>query len=520
MSVHHVSSSAAAQHVHSPKGNSNKNRTTAETISRLQRGILRLSLPHHGQDANLDSHLKELGSLLRSGRRDERLQDLIDEIVEIVVALEAGQKPAEVRDDSTHDGGSAPLVHFLDHLTTPAGIQKEIDGIRELIATKQHTADIITQTERAARAISDELENQIHGHGAVEPTRDVLTELIERMPISSACSSEAAAVKHSILTVRAQTDFKPCIAALADLIRHMRDELQNEIDNMSNFLRNTAHRLNDFETVMRRSRDLHTGASDAALQLSETLCGEIQLMREDVFVATDVDGLKSAIDSKLETISEGLGTFVDSQQQRASEASQTINNMVTKLQDLESEAENLREDLEQTTARVLIDPLTGVLNRSGYIETIDKQFARWKRYGGALSLAVIDLDRFKSINDQYGHAAGDKVLATVASNLGDLIRDSDTLCRFGGEEFVLLVPEATADDAVMLVNKLRSHIESCGFRYKDTPVPVTISGGVAHFHVGDSIEDVFERADRAMYQAKHSGRNQICSEAELETTAR
>ena len=519
MSVHRLSSTANPQQAHTPKRDSKKERGAAETISRLQRGILRMSLSHHGENAELDGHLKELGSLLRSGRRDERLQDLIDEIVENVIALDGGQKPGQADSDAMQNLDSTPLVHFLDHLTTPADIQKEIDGFRALITAKQQTADTITQAEKAARAISAELESKTDEHDVIAHTRDALVELIERMPISDACSSEAATVKHSILSVTARDEFKPCIGDLAELIRHMRDEMQHEIDNLSQFLRSTAYRLHDFESVMNRSRDLHTDASNDALQLSETLCGEFELMRQDVFVAEDLDGLKSAIDSKLEHINDGLGTFVDAQQQRASEASNTIDSMVTKLKDLEDEAENLREDLEQTQARVLVDPLTGVLNRSGYIETIAKHFARWRRYGGALSLAVIDLDLFKKINDNYGHAAGDKVLSTVAANLGDRIRASDILCRYGGEEFVLILPETTGDDALVLVNDLRTHVESCGFRYKDTPVPVTLSGGVAQFHRSDSIDNVFERADQAMYQAKRNGRNQICCEAELESNA-
>ena len=517
MSVHRLGSTANPQQVHTPKRDPNKDRGAADTISRLQRGILRISLSHHGQNAELDSHLKELGSLLRSGRRDERLQDLIDEIVESVIALNGEQKPGQADGDTMQNPGLTPLVHFLDHLTPPAGIQKEIDGFRALISAQQHTADIIAQAEKAARLISSELENKTDDQDVVASTRDALIELIERMPVSTACSSEAATVKHAILGVTERNEFKPCIGALADLIHHMRDEMQHEIHNLLQFLRSTAHRLHDFESVMNRSRDLHTDASNDALQLSETLCGELKLMREDVFISEDVDGLKSAIDSKLGHINEGLSTFVDSQHKRASEASNTIDSMVTKLKDLEDEAENLREDLEETQARVLVDPLTGVLNRSGYIETVAKQFARWKRYGGALSLAVIDLDLFKKINDSYGHAAGDKVLSTVATNLGDRIRQSDILCRYGGEEFVLILPETTFDDALVLVNDLRTYIESCGFRYKDTPVPVTLSGGVAQFHSRDSLQNVFERADQAMYQAKHNGRNQICSEAELES---
>ena len=108
------------------------------------------------------------------------------------------------------------------------------------------------------------------------------------------------------------------------------------------------------------------------------------------------------------------------------------------------------------------------------------------------------------------------MLATVASKLNDLIRTSDILCRYGGEEFVLLLPETAIDAAYVLLEKLRESIAKCGFRYRETPVSVTISCGIAQFRENDTIEDVFERADEAMYEAKRTGRNRVAREVARE----
>ena len=189
--------------------------------------------------------------------------------------------------------------------------------------------------------------------------------------------------------------------------------------------------------------------------------------------------------------------------------------MVNALNELEFEAKELRDSLEKQHEQVLIDPLTGILNRTGYDENINKEFVRWRRYNSNLSIAVVDLDLFKNINDTYGHSAGDKVLATIARQIEGQIRECDILCRYGGEEFVLLLPETAIDDAMGLLEKLRVYIAECNFHYQQTPVPVTMSCGVAEFHKGDTIEDVFDRADQAMYLAKRSGRNQCRSEGHL-----
>ena len=130
-------------------------------------------------------------------------------------------------------------------------------------------------------------------------------------------------------------------------------------------------------------------------------------------------------------------------------------------------------------------------------------------------IAVIDLALFKDINDDYGHSAGDKVLSTIARQIQGQIRECDILCRYGGEEFVLLLPETSLADALPLLEKLRLYIAGCNFHFQQTPVPVTMSCGVAEFHKDDSIEDVFDRADQAMYLAKRSGRNLCRSEDQL-----
>ncbi|CAN0485821.1 unnamed protein product, partial [Phaeothamnion confervicola] len=195
--------------------------------------------------------------------------------------------------------------------------------------------------------------------------------------------------------------------------------------------------MQEFEQVMVRSRETYADCEADALQLSETICVGVREVRHSVGEAESLDELKALIEGKLEVIDNGLAQFVSTQTRRAAEAGDVIERMSHRLKDLEQQAMHLREDLEVQHARVLLDPLTGILNRAGYTEMATKHFARWKRYGGALSLGVIDLDLFKAINDHYGHAAGDKVLATVASKLKEVIRESDVLCRFGGEEFVL-----------------------------------------------------------------------------------
>jgi diguanylate cyclase len=124
------------------------------------------------------------------------------------------------------------------------------------------------------------------------------------------------------------------------------------------------------------------------------------------------------------------------------------------------------------------------------------------------------VDHFKKINDRYGHQAGDKVLRIIAKRLTDQVRESDFVARYGGEEFVVLLPEADPASALAVAEKLRKSIDDLEFHYRDEPVPITISCGIATFRQNDDPESVFRRADAALYRAKEAGRNCCRSETD------
>lgn len=155
----------------------------------------------------------------------------------------------------------------------------------------------------------------------------------------------------------------------------------------------------------------------------------------------------------------------------------------------------------------LRDALTGIWNRQALNDTLEREYARWQRYKKPLTMVVWDMDHFKKINDQYGHSAGDVVLKAIAQIFNKTVRKADFIARFGGEEFVGLFPETDPDSALALATKVRQIVEKTHIYYQDVKVPVTASAGLAMFEDGDAVDDVFSRADKALYQAKNNGRN-------------
>ena len=160
-----------------------------------------------------------------------------------------------------------------------------------------------------------------------------------------------------------------------------------------------------------------------------------------------------------------------------------------------------------TRSAATIDTLTGLPNRRGVARMLEDAMA-YVREGGRYAVLLLDVDHFKSINDLLGHQTGDRALAQIGRSIAENIRGVDVAGRFGGEEFLVLLRDASRERAMQIGERLRSAIESSGLEYADGKA-VTISVGVAYARPADSTDDVVERADRALYRAKNAGRNRV-----------
>jgi len=170
--------------------------------------------------------------------------------------------------------------------------------------------------------------------------------------------------------------------------------------------------------------------------------------------------------------------------------------------ELEQEVARRTAQLEQL---MLTDPLTGIGNRRLLTRRLAEETMRAQRHKRPLCTIFFDLDHFKRINDVYGHAAGDAVLAGVADSLKACLREYDLLGRFGGEEFVVLLPETGIDDALQVAERMR--LDVAGMRLPQIPETITVSAGLAEWMADETGEDLLRRSDRALYRAKEAGRN-------------
>jgi len=185
------------------------------------------------------------------------------------------------------------------------------------------------------------------------------------------------------------------------------------------------------------------------------------------------------------------------------------------LQSLESVADICANSIqnshyvERVKQLAYLDGLTGIFNRRFFEVRIVEEIERARRYGSSMAVIMADIDQFKKLNDEFGHLLGDEVLRQVSSLFHQNLRKIDVVCRYGGEEFALLLTQTSGQQAVAVAEKLRKLVE--GWQFPGVPRMVTLSAGVAIFpEHGTTRDELVRAADNALYCAKQSGRNRVC----------
>lgn len=226
---------------------------------------------------------------------------------------------------------------------------------------------------------------------------------------------------------------------------------------------------------------------------------KIGLLGEKIRAADDIRQISSVIDEVM-------------QETRSIQASawRSHEDLAATRREVEAAERKIREleaELELASEKVREDQLTGVLNRRGLDEAFERELAVFRRQGRPLAVALLDIDNFKKLNDTHGHQAGDAALVHLAGVIKETVRPADIVGRYGGEEFVILLPDATTEEATAVVKRLQRALTKHFFLNEDTRLLITFSAGVTHCGEAESAADIIARADKGLYQAKREGKN-------------
>jgi len=275
------------------------------------------------------------------------------------------------------------------------------------------------------------------------------------------------------------------------------------------YLKQLNERLESFQSHLQAASEDHAEDQSTARDLNDQLREQVGGLQSSVQDASDLPSLKRVLDNRLEALLGTMDHYQLKRDAREREVASRLQGLAARVASMEQEALGFRTHLEEQRQKALIDPLTGLPNRAAWGERLEQEMARWQEEKNSLLVCILDLDHFKRINDGYGHLAGDKVLKIVANVFSKRLRANDFLARFGGEEFVMLLPATPPATGLTLLDELRAAVESCPFHFKGERVTITVSIGLTAFRPGERSDTAIKRADQALYKAKENGRNRI-----------
>ncbi len=354
------------------------------------------------------------------------------------------------------------------------------------------------------------------GLGAHEMApQEVLMRLLERLAVPSELNDRVETIKATLASPLQEGELERVLSDIAELITLMRARVQNEKVEIESFLKQLTENLRELDINLQSTVSAHRETVQDGRDLDTQVQVQVKEIEESVQQAQDMRQLKAVVQDRVDTIRRHMEVFRRSEDERIERAEREVAKLSERLRDVEGEADALRSRVQHERNQALIDPLTEIFNRLAYNERIAQEYVRWKRYQAPLTFTVWDVDKFKDINDTYGHQAGDKVLKIVANLLATQIRETDFVARYGGEEFVILLPETALESARSVAEKIRLAVEQCEFHYRGSRVLITISCGLAEFGNGDDPDQVFARADAALYRAKAQGRNCCVADSDV-----
>jgi diguanylate cyclase len=329
----------------------------------------------------------------------------------------------------------------------------------------------------------------------------LLQRLVEHIDVLNGNALRSHEIREALQQVLHPSQAQELLDEVTQEIERIDARIRAERSQTTDFLGDLRARLGDFEDVIQ----LLAKDTDSSLERSEDLKVRVDEDARSIGEAAGKDSIeevRSLLREGVTRITQRLADHVVAERAQHEASQAKVAELNERLARLESEADVLRSELRNKNDLALKDALTGAYNRAGYEERTQELYARWQRSGAALSLVFVDCNKFKQINDTYGHAAGDLVLVKVSDVLSERSRASDIVCRYGGDEFVVLLPDTHAHGAEVFARSACKEILAAGFNDNGKPIDVSISCGVTELIEGDTLETAVARADEAMYEAK------------------
>ena len=465
----------------------------------LCKTIIRFALAAKGFDKALDPHLDRIRDLLKAGIKNQKLQKELEVFSNALKVMEDNAASSKLDASLLFDFLTNQYPSRLSELLS---IQDRYDK-REFINTQRLFLTLAEVLEEPRPSV-DDFANEL-ALADSQAIRQHMLRLLDNADLPDIFANAGNKLKNRLLTGQpVGSVFEDAVNLLLSIEKHVQIEHQE----MADFLSTLTEELAELGLKTAGVNMATEDADKKRISMDREVAAQMADLQKKTATATQLDPLRQLVSIRLHSINHQLQSHTLLDQAEREKNQRELRALLQKIRDMESETAELQIRLDAAQRRATSDPLTSLPNRFAFEERLTNEIARSHRYGTALTMAIWDVDFFKSINDTYGHKSGDKALIVIAKLLSQHCRESDFVARFGGEEFVMLLPETSAKSALKLADKLRKIIERSSFNANGDRVSITLSCGLTQYVKGDSNESIFVRADMALYQAKQNGRNQ------------
>ena len=511
----------------------NKERYWSDSEKNLRALIAHLTNAADTSSEKLNSQLTVLRDAINKGVAASKLKKAIDEVADSILGLDAlrdKKKKESSKQINDFIGKIRPAGKIEKKLSKIAVKASKISSAKEISPLmndlakllvyglsladknkdKSFLSSILSKKEENNEAApkktieqSVSIESKLNLDNAVKS----LISLLEKMVLPEDLQLDANLIKGQLSQSVDENIFLISLERTVGITSDILSRVKKEKSEIEEFLKQLTERLHELDNDIRETARIRELTHQHGMKMTEGMKTEIQTIEHGIVNINDFEKLKTAIQSRVILLRNHVDTFILSEGEKDEEASAIIEQLKQQVKTMEGETENLKEQIEKERQQTLRDVLTEIPNRLSYDERLNLELANYRRNKNPFVLVVWDIDFFKKVNDNYGHAAGDQVLKLVASILNKNMRETDFIARYGGEEFVSILPATDIKAAQLVTDKLRETIAESNFHFREEAVNVTVSAGFAEVKENEEGENLFIRADKALYKAKESGRN-------------
>ncbi|TYL46825.1 GGDEF domain-containing protein [Marinomonas sp. IMCC 4694] len=497
-----------------------------DLIAVLRKAVSRTSLLAEGNDPELDSVVRQIRQAINKGANAEQIQTVLNNAEPLLIKSDSAQSNRAQQVKSTLQNLIDLLEKQVDR-SVPQDEKKQLESqIRLHWQTPSYWPALLKGYLSLAENTFNTTEHDAPRHSFLKhffrrnldtnPLKNdqeilrqishTLTGLMNNLSLPSHYDEDITELKKALSSNHSLQQLPDLLDEVIHLIMITIGKNQESLTNYLNLLNKQLASINK---SISHSYDSQQSLSDSREGFSTRLENQVLDTSNAVKNANDLDSLKTLIDERLNLISHTMTDYKTQIIEQEEHANRSISLLKSKVNKMEKDTVSMRSLLQERLAQAMTDSLTDLPNRTAYQDAILPLCKVMQKTQRPICLAVCDIDHFKNVNDTWGHLAGDKVLRLIPQQVRSILLKDDIMFRYGGEEFVIVFPNTTLQQAIERAEAIRVAIAKTPFNMQGEPVSISVSIGIAELNQKEEPEPLFDRADKQLYIAKESGRNKV-----------